>query len=161
MSVPGTTPVRRRLTFDRLDQVMPEVDRLLEGHVTVGQWSLGQICNHLATTLIHSIDGFPRRLPWVVRRVVGPRIFARLDRTGRMPDGIPRPAAELPKVGLDARAEAEALRSAIAFFVAHQGPVAEHPAFGRMDRARWTRVHCLHCAHHLGFAVPTATGPAA
>ena len=38
---------RRALTFESLDRVMPDVDRLLEGHTTVGTWTLGQICNHL------------------------------------------------------------------------------------------------------------------
>ncbi|MFI5459648.1 MAG: DUF1569 domain-containing protein [Isosphaerales bacterium] len=40
---------RRELSFASLDEVMPDVERLLAGHATVGQWSLGQICNHLAT----------------------------------------------------------------------------------------------------------------
>ena len=38
---------RRALSFATLDGVMPDVDHLLTGHTTVGQWSLGQICNHL------------------------------------------------------------------------------------------------------------------
>jgi hypothetical protein len=40
---------RRELTFASLDDVMPDVERLLAGHVTVGRWTLGQILNHLAT----------------------------------------------------------------------------------------------------------------
>ena len=49
---------RRNLSFSRLDEVMPDVDRLLAGHRTVGNWSLGQICNHLAKGIQGSIDGF-------------------------------------------------------------------------------------------------------
>jgi len=33
---------RRDLSFTSLDEVMPDVKRLLAGHVTVGQWSLGR-----------------------------------------------------------------------------------------------------------------------
>ena len=33
---------RRTLTFARLDDVMPEVDRLLAGYEAIGMWSLGQ-----------------------------------------------------------------------------------------------------------------------
>ena len=42
---------------------MPEVDRLLQGHRTVGNWSLGQICNHLAGSFIYSVEGFPAQGP--------------------------------------------------------------------------------------------------
>ena len=45
------TPGRRAIQFESLDEIMPEVDRLLEGHTTVGNWSLAQICRHLATVL--------------------------------------------------------------------------------------------------------------
>jgi hypothetical protein len=53
------TPGRRRLSFRRLDEVMPDVDRLLIGHRAVGRWTLGQICNHLAASFRHSVAGFP------------------------------------------------------------------------------------------------------
>ncbi|MGE5756422.1 MAG: DUF1569 domain-containing protein [Planctomycetaceae bacterium] len=42
---------RRELTFACLDDVMTEVERLPAGHETVGPWSLGQSCNHMATAV--------------------------------------------------------------------------------------------------------------
>ena len=42
-------PNRRALQFASIDEIMPEVDRLLQGNKTVGQWTFGQICEHLAT----------------------------------------------------------------------------------------------------------------
>jgi len=45
------TPGRRTLRYESLDEVMPDVERLLEGHTTVGTWSLAQICRHLATVM--------------------------------------------------------------------------------------------------------------
>ena len=33
-------------------------------------------------------------------------------------------------------------------------PPAPHPFFGPLTRAEWTRLHCIHCAHHLSFALP-------
>ena len=47
------TPERRTLRFDRFDDIMPDVERLLAGHATVGAWSLAQICRHLATVMRH------------------------------------------------------------------------------------------------------------
>ena len=49
---------RRTLEFERIDDVMSEVDRLLDGYASAGNWSLGQICNHLAGTYRMSIEGF-------------------------------------------------------------------------------------------------------
>ena len=45
------TQGRRTLRFNSLDEVMPEVERLLKGHSTVGTWSLAQICRHLSTVM--------------------------------------------------------------------------------------------------------------
>ncbi len=44
------TEGRRPLRFHSFDEIMPDVERLLAGHRTVGHWSLGQICHHLAST---------------------------------------------------------------------------------------------------------------
>ena len=54
MNASTTKTERRALSFTSLAEVMPEVDRLFQGHRTVGNWSLGQICNHLAGALIYN-----------------------------------------------------------------------------------------------------------
>lgn len=145
---------RRTLSFARLDDILPDVERLLAGHATVGRWSLGQICNHLAATIRSSVEGFPTHAPWLLRRTVGPLAFRWIDRSGRLPPNVKAPVYLVPQPGLDARAEAEALRAAIARFQTLPGPVGEHPFFGPVTPAQWARIHCLHCAHHLSFARP-------
>jgi Protein of unknown function (DUF1569) len=47
---------RLTLHFNSFDEVMPDVDRLLEGHSTVGGWPLAQICRHLATIARRVVD---------------------------------------------------------------------------------------------------------
>lgn len=150
----STTALRRPLAFASLDRVMPDVDRLLEGHRTVGQWSLGQICNHLTQSITWTVEGFPPLAPWIVRKTIGPIMVRRMLKTGRSPEGIKLPAAYLPKPGLDDRAEAEALKAALWHFASHTGPLSEHPAAGQLSRADWERFHCIHCAHHLAFVLP-------
>lgn len=144
---------RRELRFESLDRVMPEVDRLLEGHVTVGNWSLGQICNHLARTIQIALDP-PRRMPWPVRRLVGPLVLRHFLRRGSMPDGFKSPASLIPKPGLDARAEAEALRATIQVFQQSMPEMFDHAFFGKVRKADFARLQCIHCAHHLGFVLP-------
>jgi hypothetical protein len=148
---------RRPLTFASLDAVMPDVDRLLRGHTTVGAWSLGQICSHLAQGIHRSIDGFPAkaRAAWVLRKTVGRVLLRRILRAGRFVNGMTAPAECQPATGADARVEAETLRAVLRRFAAHAGPLAEHPLSGAVSRAVWERFHCIHCAHHLSFAIPT------
>lgn len=149
-----TTDTRRTLTFASLDQVMPEVDRLLPGHKTVGNWSLGQICNHLAAAVTVSVDGVAVKAPWLLRKTIAPVVLKRILKAGRIRDGFQLPEEFVPKPDLDARAEAEALRASLRLFAAHSGPVAEHPFFGRMSRDQWDQLHRIHCAHHLNFVLP-------
>jgi len=145
---------RRALSFSDLDEVMPEVDRLLEGHTTTGRWSLGQICNHLGTWIQYSVEEFPEQAPWLLRQTVGTMARRRVLDTGVMPEGIKLPEKYLPKPDLDSRAEAEALRATIRLFVSHSGRLADHPLFGSMSRDEWIRYHAIHCAHHLSFVWP-------
>lgn len=141
--------------FQGLNDVMPDVDRLLEGHETVGNWTLAQICNHLTNAIQLSVDGMPFKFPWMMRVAVAPLVKGPLFRTGKMREGVKLPAAALPKPGLDARAEAEALRAALNYYAGVTEPLASHPLFGKLSRGEWDRFHCIHCAHHLSFARPT------
>lgn len=150
-----TTAARRPLRFTTLDEVMPEVDRLVErGHSTVGKWTLAQICSHLAGALTASTREIPFQAPWVLRKTIAPFFLRRMLRTGRMPEGFKLPEAALPKPGLDARAEAETLRAALRGYADHTGPMASHPFFGAVGREGWDQIHLIHCAHHLSFALP-------
>lgn len=146
----------RKIEFASLADVTPEVERLMLGHRMVGGWSLAQVCQHLSGSLIASVEGVPFRYPWILRKTVGPWIVRRILTTGRFPQGAKLPDRLAPGPGLDARAEAEALRAAISAFSAHSGSYADHPLGGSIGRDGWTRFHAIHSAHHLGFAIPEA-----
>jgi len=145
---------RRSLTIHRIDQVMPEVDRLLDGHTTVGNWSLAQICNHLASSYRMSVEGFGVKIPWLIRATIGRLAKREILGKGEMRTGIKLPEEFRPKPGLDHRAEAEALRAAIAYYLANPTPRAPHPIMGKLTNDEWDRFHCVHAAHHLRFAIP-------
>lgn len=152
------TPARRTLRFNHLADVMSEVDCLLAvGYTTVGRWTLGQVCQHMALGLRHSTEGFPTPTPWLLRRIVGPIAWRRISRTGRLPVGFKAPDYLTPKADLDDRAEAEALRAALSIVGKDSNYIAEHPVFGRFSHADWEHMHCIHCAHHLGFLLPEPT----
>jgi hypothetical protein len=154
---------RRTLEFDRLDQVMPEVERLLRGQVTSGTWTLGQLLDHLASSIRLTLEYDPGStidpLDPVKARVFEIR-RRRFFQAGRFPDGAsaPHPSLQPPSDAVE-RTSAEALRSLLQRFEDFEGTFPHHPMLGPLSKDEWTLFHRLHCAHHLGFARPTSTDP--
>jgi hypothetical protein len=150
------TPGRRTLRFQDLEDIMPDVDRLLDGHTTVGNWSLAQICRHLATVMRRVVD-LPTSTPHDASRWVGEERKRAFFESSVVPEGIPTSPRLLPAEALDEHEEAEGLRQAIAHYQASPGTVVPHVLFGFLTREEWDRFHCIHAAHHLSFAVPKAS----
>ena len=147
------TPGRRTLRFQDLEDIMPDVERLLDGHTTVGHWSLGQICRHLATVMRRVVD-LPASTPHDASGWVGEERKREFFESGVVPEGIPTSPRLLPAEALDEHEEAEGLRQAIAHYQGAPGPVVPHVLFGLLTREEWDRFHCIHAAHHLSFAIP-------
>src|SRR5262245_43626171 len=129
---------RRELRFDQLTHVVPDVQQLLsQGYRTVGRWTLGQICRHLAVSIDCSIDGFPERLaPWIVRSSIGALVRHLMFITGRIKEGVTVPAKYIPPANVDTQREVEALSQAIARFATANDPLAMHPLVGAMTRSQ-------------------------
>jgi hypothetical protein len=148
-------PERRVLDFERVDQIMPDVERLLDGHATAGRWTLGQICDHLTRGIVltlRSPRGDATAAEPTHEQEVNRSLFFR---TRSYPEGVPLPSPRLsPSADLDPRAAAEALRSALDRLTAYEGNFPAHPLLGPLTRDEWVAFHCIHCAHHLSFAVP-------
>ena len=150
------TPGRRTLRYESFDEVMPDVERLLEGHRTVGNWSLARICRHLAAVLRRHVD-----LPASTRLRPG-RSGSPRSRSGgcssraSSPRGSAPRRASWPETVGDEREEAEGLRAAIAYYKASPGPAIPHRILGPLTREEWDRFQLIHLAHHLSFAVPAA-----
>ena len=159
---------RRKLSLTGVDQIMPEVDRLLsEGYTPAGNWSLGQVCKHLCEAMKGSIEGYPS-LPFpnnlvlgLIRPLMGATLKKRILTLNEMKSGVRLPDKFVPNSGLDDRAEAEALRAMIRMYAAHAGPMAPHPVFGSMARNEWDHLHTIHASLHLSFLVPNRSAVAA
>jgi hypothetical protein len=144
-------PERRVLDFASLNEIMPDVERLLEGHLTLGQWTLAQILEHLATSIRLTALGRAGS-----RRGQGSDEFRQqFYRSRRFPEGIQAPHPRLiPPADADIHVQKQALEDAIARFTSADGPFPEHPLLGALSKEEWNQFHCIHCAHHLGFAAP-------
>jgi hypothetical protein len=147
------TPGRRTIAYKSLDEVMPDVERLLVGHTTVGNWSLAQICRHTATVMRRVVD-LPASTPHDPSLLVGEEKKSEVFESGMIPEGLPGPPEVMPANSLSEREEAEGLRQAIAHYKASSGPVIAHRLFGPLSKAEWDRLQLIHVAHHLSFAIP-------
>lgn len=136
---------RRELVFEDVSRIMPDVRRLHDGpHATLGNWSLAQICKHLADSFEGSMKGFDLRnhrwKRWFLRRRMLHYAFTK---------GIPRNTTVDPKLtppsDVDLEAAVSAMAGAIERYVSYRGKLRAHPLFGRMSREVWDRVHCVHC----------------
>lgn len=150
------TADRRPLQFASIAEIMPDVDRLLAGHRTVGLWSLGQICEHLATVTNWMLDR-PADSPQLdPAQVKGAPEKGEVFATGRLPEGMPLPAMLASPDAVDASEGARRLSRVLTRFQESPPPQAPHRLFGPLSKAEWDRVVCIHCAHHLSFVHPQA-----
>jgi len=156
-------PARRPLRFDDFDHVMRDVNALREkGYDRAGNWSLAQVCSHLADWMAFPLDGFPRApapiraLLWAMKNTVGRRQLRKILDSGSMPAGGPTMPQTVAGAGGDESAAIERLRRTVARFRSHSGPLHPSPLFGALDKETATRLQLVHCAHHLSFLVPKA-----
>lgn len=148
---------RRALRFTSLDDIAADVERLAQApqvHV-LGNWTAGQIVQHLAVVMHKSIDGFTERPPAVVRFLLALFLKRRML-THPMSPGFNLPkraAAELVAPPVEFDEALQNIRQALARLHAeeHREP---HPAFGALTRDQWEQLHCRHSELHLSFIVP-------
>jgi hypothetical protein len=147
------TPGRRTLRYGSLDEIMPDVERLLAGHKTVGNWSLGQICHHLAVALRSTVDP-AASISHDPSQFVSAEEKRQFFESGLVEERRPMPPKLAPPELLDDRQEADELGEAIARYMASPCLAVSHRRFGPLSRSEWDQFHCIHCAHHLSFAIP-------
>ena len=146
--------VRRVLAFNELSKLLPEVGSLIPAHRTVGQWTLAQVCRHLADTINGSMDGFDLRHHRFKRFFLSKRLLRYTYRHGITPGYTVDPKlTPPPQVNLDE--EIARLERALERYRSYRGRLHPHPLFGDLSRVEWDQLHCFHCAHHLSFVIPT------
>src|SRR5262245_28788086 len=143
---------RRNLRLPNYDAVAKDSEALLTtGYDRAGKWSLGQVCQHLATAMEMSLDGFPTRFSWPVRllarwfflgRVLKHRVFRRT---------VAAPKFLQPPDSSDDGAGVGRLQAVLKRLQEHTGPLQPSPIFGRLSPEQWREVHLWHCEHHLSF----------
>ena len=147
---------RRDVHYDSYDDVLADAERLASGDIlTVGNWTLGQIFEHLAQTMNSSIDGTDMKFPWLMKKII--LLFINKE---KMLNKTLSPGFKIPKKGEaqfspDPNVSTEeglaSLRAAIERCQTETSR-AEHPAFGELTREEWDKLNLRHAELHMSFA---------
>src|SRR5262245_23738347 len=90
----GKVTGRRQLHFDSIDQMLADVDALVVADKAgrlkrIGNWTLGQTLNHLATWMEFAFTGSPLNPPFFIRWLI--RMKRKQFFVGPMPAGVKIP----------------------------------------------------------------------
>ncbi|HEX4128814.1 MAG TPA: DUF1569 domain-containing protein [Pirellulales bacterium] len=155
-TISAAKPPRRELRYANFDELLADAERSAAGPVqALGNWTPGQIFEHLARSMNRSIDGFEGQAPWIVRWVARTFMKRRLL-AGPMKPGFrlpPAAAAVLVPGSTDCTDGLAALRQAVARLKTetHRAP---SPFLGPLTREESDRLHLNHAALHMSFLVP-------
>ncbi len=143
---------RRQLKFNSYEEMLTEVHSLAAGPCKqLGNWSLGLICQHLATGMHGSIDGLKITPPWHISLMRPLVRWYLLNR--EMPSGVQlkgQAAVLLVPGDTETAAGLSALEAAVAR-LARETVRKPSPLLGAMNAAQWDRLHLNHAAMHLSF----------
>jgi hypothetical protein len=146
---------RRKLDYASLDELLADADRLSSCPIkTLGNWSAGQIFEHLANVYNGSIDGFAMTFPWPMRMVA--RLFKSKLIHGVMPPGLKLPAEgtkQLMPEPISTEEGLAALHEAVAR-LQREPHRAKHPVLGDLTRDEWNAIHLNHAGLHMSFLAP-------
>jgi hypothetical protein len=151
---------RRDLSLPTLDDLLEEIDEIVRasdrGEIRVtGNWSAGQILDHLGRSIECSLDGFGFK-PTLPMRLLAP-LARRWILTHRFPSGLKLPARArtlLPTRPATVPAGAACLRHALSRLKHGEQMTRPSPFVGRLTHEQWLHIHLAHAEHHLGFIHP-------
>ncbi|SRR5260370_23142 len=155
----GKVQGRRELHFNTIDEISSEVEKLAAGPPVrgLGNWSPGQILQHLAVSMNFSIDGNPLHLPWYLR-LMG-KIFKGRILNKSMPAGFnlsKEAAATLIPPPTSWEQGLANVRQALER-QKNESKRSPSPFLGELTNEEWTKLQCRHAELHLSFLVPAGT----
>lgn len=151
-----TVAGRRSLRFESLAEVLQDAEQVASvPHRNLGNWSTGQIFQHLAKTIHTAIDGMDYRPFFLIRW--GALLVKNSFFTKTMRPGFRAPQGALKAVGVDDVVSTEdglsQLREAIERFQTTPER-ADHMVFGYLTESEHEMIQLRHAELHLSFIVP-------
>ncbi len=144
---------RRPLHFNTLDDILADAELLASGPIqAIGNWSPGQIFEHLARGFTLPLDGVVLPIPFYIRW--GARLMLGTFLRNGMPAGIKLEGksakALIPPDSTETQTGLADLHAGIARWKA-KSVVPRHSVFGNISDEQWTQVHLRHAELHLSF----------
>jgi hypothetical protein len=147
---------RRALRFHSIAEAITDAEAVLsKQYHPVGNWTAGQILDHLARTARIGFEGPHHQAPWFLRTFVAPFMRKKFITFSMSPGFQFRPIMEpfRPDDNADPQTALEQLRMQFSR-LEKEAPTAPHPFFGKMTHEEWIGLHLRHCELHLSFLVP-------
>ncbi|MFO0919798.1 MAG: DUF1569 domain-containing protein [Planctomycetaceae bacterium] len=147
---------RRKLRFQSSEEFLAEAERLAAGpYRLLGNWTYGQILDHLARGINNFYEGFGFQAPWHIRTIVKLFLKQRILTRGMTPGiQLPKSAASLLPATEVSTAEGLARLRAAVERLSREDPVQPHPFFGRLTPEEIRQLMLRHGELHLGFVIP-------
>lgn len=154
-----TATGRRKVAYQSYDDLLADAEQLAAGEVQqIGNWSLGQILTHLATSVNSSIDGFSFKAPLPLR-IMATLFMKKKLIYQEVPAGFKIPkqseAVFLPNESVSIEEALAALREAIERAKA-ETQRAPHPVFGNLTREETDSFNLRHAEMHMSFVKPAS-----
>ena len=150
---------RRNVHYSTLSEVVQDAEHLLGNHHTVGNWSFGQICQHLAKSMNASFDGFGFTAPWWARWLIAPFVKnSFLTKPMKPGFKMPKTATALfPDESITPEEGLRQLQAAVER-MSREIPTVPHPFLGKLASEEVIQAHLRHCELHMSFIVPSENG---
>ena len=151
------TADRRELRFGRLSDIERDVD-LLDAAASIrntGNWSPGQVLEHVTMFIEYSLDGFPFKAPALLR-VLGPMMRDRVLLRPMKP-GFKSPRtmhAAVPEADVSWERALSRFRKSMERIDGGDRMTHRSPVFGELNHEQWCQMHCRHAELHFSFLHP-------
>ena len=154
---------RRDLRFATFEEAAGDLDRLEAamdaGTLThTGNWTPGEVFDHLAKFLEFSLDGFPTRAPLPVRWIARMMLKTKATHSEEpLPAGFTLPkqaSAIMPESGIADRAGLDRLRVQVDRVLGGEAMIQTSPLLGQLAHDEWLTLQRKHFALHLSFLHP-------
>lgn len=151
-----TVTGRRHLRYDRVEDILADAERLAQGEVvTIGNWSFGQILEHIARVMRGGIEGIPVTVPWwmrVILPLMKKRVLSRMPPAGFK---LPPDAEKIlwPTTDCSVEQGLQSLREATRLW--QENPTRQvSPFLGQLSNAEWDQLQMRHAELHMSFVKP-------
>ena len=150
-----TVTGRRDVHYQSYAELLADAERIarIPDITTLGNWSVGQIFQHLSSSLESCIDGTGFKLPWPAR-VLFSLLMKRKFLYGKLPAGFKAPKNFQPDA-IDTPMALGNLRKAVERLNT-ESIRAMHPAFGMITQEEWDQFNLRHCELHMSFITEAA-----